>query len=231
MPSFARKDHLSWFPVAEARPEAARTGAGSVQALAASIHQFASASLDGPHGVDPATLVAGLGALAGYGARFIVREGIREGAHPDDFVVPRGVNARHVSMSDRVTALVCDMTRDSYAATLATAILARGGQWLPDIRQDLMHNFMAINSPSYPDYTLAAAHLPKIPPQTVLLMLWDRMQARLRATEGAREDAMMAFALATATAAEGARTRLPLHVSAQLATETAIAMSKIDYGF
>ncbi len=226
MPTTARMNRPNWFPVGEVVTEFAPSCSepGQVQALAASLHQFVSCSLEGPKGVDPATLIAALGALAGYSARFVVREGVRQGLYKDDFSVPRGVNARHVSMSDRVTALVCDLTQESYVATMATGFLAKGGQWLPDVRQDLMHNFMAINAPTYPDYTVASSYLPKIPPQTLLLMLWDQLHAKLSVTEHACEHAMQAFGLATVAAADAVHGRMPLHVSAQLATETAIAM-------
>ena len=70
-----------------------------------------------------------------------------------------------------------------------------------------------------------------IPPQALLLMLWENQARILASTPGAGDVAVQAYALASTKAATASRHKGPVEVSGQLALETAIAMSKIDYGF
>ena len=62
-------------------------------------------------------------------------------------------------------------------------------------------------------------------------MLWES-QARILAHTPAAEDcAQQAYALAVTRAAKEFESELPMDQAAQLALETAIAMSKLQYAF
>ena len=117
------------------------------------------------------------------------------------------------------------------AQGLLPEMMAAGAGWLPHINAMIQHNFMAINAPAYPDYTVAEKHMPEIPPQALLIMLWENTLTCLRNAPEAETTAQKAFALATVKAAAMYEKKVPLAVSGQLALETAIAMSKLDYGF
>lgn len=199
--------------------------------LASSLYQSVSNALDGPKGIDPASLVTAFGALAGYGARWIVRRDIAAGKTADDFKAPLGVNRPHVTVSETANKLVFAMTDVSFASTLVSSMMTADANWLPDVKQTIMHNFMSINSPQYPDYSVDEKYWPAIPPQALLLMLWENQARILASTPGAGDVAVQAYALASTKAATASRHKIPMDVSGQLALETAIAMSKIDYGF
>ncbi|MCR9121579.1 MAG: hypothetical protein NXH91_04850 [Phyllobacteriaceae bacterium] len=199
--------------------------------LAEQLFQLVSTSLDGPRGVHPESFIAAFGALAGRSARWIVRREIEAGRIADDFRTPSGVRRPGVTVSAHVDRHVHDLTGDSYAATLVPDLIAAGADWLPQINAMIQHNFMAINAPAYPDYTVAEKHMPEIPPQALLLMLWENTLTCLRAAPHGETTAQKAFALATVKAATMYQKKVPLDVSGQLALETAIAMSKLDYGF
>ena len=123
------------------------------------------------------------------------------------------------------------MTRDSFASFLVPDLMSAGANWLPQINAMIQHNFMAINSPAYPDYTVPAKHLPQIPPQALLLMMWENTLTCLNAAPHAETTAQKALAMATVKAANMYAGKVPMEVSGQLALETAIAMSKLEYGF
>ncbi len=199
--------------------------------LAVQLFQLVSSSLEGPHGVDPASFVTAFGALAGHGARWIVRRQILAGTIADDFLVPPSVRRDGVAVSPHVDRYVHDMTGPSYAAALVPNMIGAGADWLPRINTMLQHNFMAINSPTYPDYSVDARYYPEIPPQTLLMMLWEQSRTCLDGSQCTIGQSPAALARATVMAAKTYRHRLPLAVSGQLALETAIATSKLDYGF
>ncbi|MBO6554378.1 MAG: hypothetical protein JJ926_14645 [Roseitalea sp.] len=199
--------------------------------LSAQLFQLVSTSLDGPKGIHPQSFIAAFGALAGRSARWIVRREIEAGLIADDFRTPSGVRRPGVTVSAHVDRHVHDLTGDSYAATLVPEMMAAGAGWLPHINAMIQHNFMAINAPAYPDYTVAEKHMPEIPPQALLIMLWENTLTCLRNAPEAETTAQKAFALATVKAAAMYEKKVPLAVSGQLALETAIAMSKLDYGF
>lgn len=222
-------------PRTEPAPVIAQGGAnracGEANPLSAQLFQLVSASLEGPKGIDPASFVAAFGALAGHGARWTVRRQIADGMIEDDFVVPTGVRRPGITISPKVSCQVHDMTAPSYAATLIPAMIAAGADWLPTVDTMLQHNFMAINAPTYPDYTVQARYFPAIPPQTLLMMLWEQARACLDGTPDVFGTIQPALAQATVMAAKTYSYKLPLAVSGQLALETAIATSKLDYGF
>ena len=213
------------------RPGPAASGGADPAKLANQLFQLVSTSLDGPKGIHPESFIAALGALAGYAARWIVHRQIAAGECQDDFTTPPGVYRRAVVVSANVDGHVHDMTRDSYAAALVPDMIAAGANWLPQINAMIQHNFMAINAPTYPDYTVAGKHLPQIPPQALLLMLWENTRACLCNVAEAERTTQKALALATVRAAGLYADKGPLDVSGQLALETAIAMSKVEYGF
>ncbi|WP_306118822.1 MULTISPECIES: hypothetical protein [unclassified Roseitalea] len=210
---------------------ARRAEADKVSCLTNQIFQLVSRSLDGPKGIDPASFIAAFGALAGYSARWIVHRQIAAGHLADDFATPRGIRRPGVVVSAHVDRHVHDMTGPSFASTFVPCMLASGADWLPQVNAMIQHNFMAIDSPRYPDYTVADRFIPQIPPQTLLMMLWQSTVTCLQATEGAETLAQAALAEAAVKAAKMYAGKVPLAVSGQLALETAIAMSKLDYGF
>lgn len=213
------------------RPAPETSPAASAAQLSDQLFQLVSTSLDGPKGIQPESLVAAFGALAGYTARWIVYREIEAGIVKDDFRTPAGVRRPGVTVSAHVDRHVHDMTGSGYAAALVPDMIAAGADWLPHINAMIQHNFMAIDAPTYPDYTVADKHRPQVPPQTLLLMLWENTLTCLRNAPHAEETAQKALALATLKAAKMNAHRVPLAVSGQLALETAIAMSKLEYGF
>lgn len=205
----------------------------SVDATAFSRHilNTVQEAMDGPNGVAPVDLIAALGALAGYSARWLVIRQIIEGAIEDDFEMPKGCNMPFVSHSDHVGKLVSDLKRDSFAGVLTKSMVAAGANWLPDVSANVNHNFASITDPVQPDYTVDEAYWPQVPPQSSLLMMWET-QARLIAhTAGASNVAVQAYALAITQSAMEFKEELPLEQAAQLALESAIAMSRIEYAF
>jgi hypothetical protein len=200
------------------------------EAVSMSVYQLIAGSLEGPNGLQPENFLAALGALAGYGSRWTVRAAIEAGKLDNDFRKPLGVNRPHVLVSEHVNRLVCSLQTQSVAALLASSMMRAGANWLPDVNVAVQHNFEAINSPRYPDYTIPAKHLPSIPPQTLLMMLWEKTQRTLRGVEGGAEMAPVAIAMAAAHAIVVHKAKVPMDVGAQLVLETAIAMSKLDYG-
>ncbi|MBO6639709.1 MAG: hypothetical protein JJ920_18255 [Roseitalea sp.] len=213
------------------RKAPAEAGQPDPARLSAQLFQLVSTSLDGPRGIHPQSFIAAFGALAGRSARWIVHREIDAGLIADDFRTPTGVRRPGVSVSTHVDRHVHDLTGDSYAAALVPDLIAAGANWLPQINAMIQQNFMAINAPTYPDYTVAETHLPEIPPQALLMMLWENTLTCLRSAPHAERSAPKAFALATVKAAAMYEKKVPLDVSGQLALETAIAMSKLDYGF
>jgi hypothetical protein len=199
--------------------------------LSAQLFQLVSTSLDGPRGIHPQSFIAAFGALAGRSARWIVHREIDAGLIADDFRTPAGIRRPGVTVSTHVDRHVHDLTGHSYAAALVPDMIAAGADWLPQINAMIQHNFMAIDAPAYPDYTVAGNHLPEIPPQALLMMLWENTLTCLRNAPHAETTAQKAIALATVKAATMYEKKVPLDVSGQLALETAIAMSKLDYGF
>ncbi len=200
------------------------------ESVSMSVYQLVAGSLEGPAGLHPETFLAALGAMAGYGARWSVRAAVAAGALAYDFHKPAGMNRAHVLVSENVNRLVYDMRTNSVAAVLATHLMRAGANWLPDINAAIQHNFEAINSPRYPDYTVPRKHFPSIPPQTLLMMLWEKTQRALKAHDDGAAMAPAVLAMAAAHAAIVHKTRVPIEISGQLVLETAIAMSKLDYG-
>lgn len=200
-------------------------------ALADSLYQLIVTSLEGPRGVQAESLIAAIGALAGYGARWVIRRDIAAGRLEPDFHIPVNVKRPGVVTSAHVDRLVFDMRADSFAAACVPGIIAAGSNWLPDLNRAVQSNFMAINSPTYPDYSIPARHYPEVPPQALLLMLWEKTQRCLRSTEDAERLAMASFGMAATRAVIANKVRVPMHIGGQLAIETAIAMSKVEYGF
>jgi len=194
-----------------------------------SVYQLVAGSLEGPLGLHPETFLAALGALAGYSARWSVRAAIAEGRLDDDFYVPQGTNRPHVVVSEHVNRKVHALTGQSVASVLTTQLIQAGASWLPDINATLQHNFEAINSPTYPDYTVPEKHFPAIPPQTLIMMLWEKTHRALRAVDNGAELAPVAIAGAAAHACMVHSGKVPLPVAGQLVLESAIAMSKLDY--
>lgn len=219
------------FPANANRQESAIVGRGDPAQLADQLFQLVSTSLDGPRGIHPESFVTAFGALAGYSARWIVHQQIAAGLVKDDFRTPAGVRRPGVTVSAHVDQHVHDLTGPSYAAALVPDMIAAGADWLPQINAMIQHNFMSINAPTYPDYTVDERHLPQVPPQALLLMLWENTLTCLRDAPQAEANAQKALALATVKGANMYAGKLPLAVSGQLALETAIAMSKLDYGF
>ncbi len=202
----------------------------SPETAAMSVYQLVGRSLEGPNGLHPETFMAALGALAGFSARWTVREAIEAGRMDNDFHKPSGINRPHVLVSENVNRLVCNMRGQSIVSVLTTHLMRSGADWLPDVNSAVQHNFEAINSPRYPDYTVAAKHFPVIPPQTLLMMLWEKTFRALRVLDDGPAMAPIAIAIAAAHAAIVHKGKVPIEVSGQLVLETAIAMSKLDYG-
>lgn len=219
------------FPANANRPGPAEAGHGDPARLSAQLFQLVSTSLDGPRGIHPQSFVCAFGALAGHAARWIVHRAIEAGDLEDDFRTPAGVRRPGVTVSAHVDRHVHDLTGPSYAAALVPDMIAAGADWLPQINAMIQHNFMAIDAPAYPDYTVDDRHLPQIPPQALLLMLWENTLTCLRSAPQAETTAQKALALATVKAANLYARKVPLAVSGQLALETAIAMSKLEHGF
>ena len=230
--TMAARRGLAARPPANAnRPAAGTDERGDPARLADQLFQLVSTSLDGPRGIHPESFVAAFGGLAGYSARWIVHQAIAAGRLQDDFCTPAGVRRPGVTVSAHVDRHVHDLTGPSYAATLVPDLIAAGADWLPRINAMIQHNFMSINAPAYPDYTVDEAHRPQIPPQALLMMLWENTLTCLRNAPQGQATTQKAMALATVRAANMHARKVPLAVSGQLALETAIAMSKLDYGF
>lgn len=225
-----RGANANWLPAGDTTPSRlGETDARSRESVSMSIYQLIAGSLEGPSGLHPETFLAALGALAGYSARWSVRAAIAEGTLDNDFYVPQGINRPHVLVSEHVNAKVYSLTEQSVASVLTTQLIQAGASWLPDIATTLQHNFEAINSPTYPDYTVPQKHYPDIPPQTLLMMLWEKTYRALRAIDDGAAIAPLAIAGAAAHACIVHGGKVPLPVAGQLVLETAIAMSKLDY--
>ena len=188
-------------------------------------------ALDGPSGVNPTDMIAALGALAGYSARWLVLRQIADGKLQNDFAEPKGTNMPFISVSNHVNEMVIDLTKDSFAGILTKSMMAAGANWLPNANADVNHNFVAINCPDFPDYTIDKQYWPQIPPQALLLMMWETQARILAHTPGAEDVAVQAYALAITRAAADFKQDLPMDQAAQIALETAIAMAKINYAF
>lgn len=199
--------------------------------LSQQLYQISSSALDGPVGIQPENLVASLGALAGHCARWMVESAIVSGKARDDFSKPTHCTRAEIKVSAKVDAHISDMTGKSFAAHFVPQMIGAGANWLPEVNKMIMHNFMSINKPAYPDYTVPEKHFPQLPPQTLLMMLWEPTLNCLRSAPDVETIAMQAFAMAAADAAKVNTKRLPLDIAGQLTLETAIAMSKVDYGF
>lgn len=199
--------------------------------LSNTIHKSVFQSLDGPMGVKPADMIAALGALAGYSARWMVIRQIANGQLEDDFVVPTGCNMPFVSVSKHVNQMITDMTRDSFAGVLTNSMMAAGAGWLPNVNADVNHNFVDINGPEFPDYSVDKQYWPQLPPQALLLMMWESQARILAHTAGAEDVALDAYALAITRTATEFQEDLPMDRAGQIALETAIAMAKIKYAF
>lgn len=200
-------------------------------ALSKTIYKSVFQSLNGPLGVKPADMIAALGAIAGYSARWLVIRKIAKSNLEDDFVVPQGCNMPFVSVSNSVNELIIDLTRHSFAGVLIKSMMAAGASWLPNVNDEVNHNFVGINAPAFPDYSVDQNHWPDIPPQALLLMMWESQARLLAHTPGAEDVAINAYALAITRAALEFESELPMDRSAQIALESAIAMSKINYAF
>ena len=219
-----------WLPANGNRHGVGRSNQDDPKVLCEQLFQLVGSALDGPRGIHPESFVCAFGALAGYSARWIVHQSIEAGRLEDDFRRPAGMTRRAVTVSAHVDRHVHDLTGPSYAAALVPDMIAAGADWLPHINAMIQHNFMAINAPAYPDYTIEDKHRPQVPPQALLLMLWENTLNCLRSVK-AEPTVQKALALATVKAAKMHEHRVPLAVSGQLALETAIAMSKLEHGF
>lgn len=225
-----RSANTNWMAAGTAAPaRIGETAANTRETVSMSIYQLIAGSLEGPMGLHPETFLAALGALAGYSARWSVRAAIAQGVLDNDFHVPQGINRPHVLVSEHVNRKVHSLTGQSIASILTTQLIQAGASWLPDINATLQHNFEAIDSPTYPDYTVPQKHYPDIPPQTLLLMLWEKTYRALRAVDGGAEMAPLAIAGAAAHACIVHGSKVPLPIAGQLVLETAVAMSKLDY--
>ena len=176
-------------------------------------------------------MIAALGSLAGYSARWLTIRQIANGQLNDDFIVPKDCNMPFVSVSKHVNTMIADLTRDSFAGVLTKSMMAAGASWLPNVNADVNHNFVGINGPDFPDYTVDEHHWPQIPPQALLLMMWESQARLLAHTPGAEDVATQAYALAITRAAAEFEQDLPMDRAAQIALESAIAMAKIKYAF
>ena len=199
--------------------------------LSSIIHKAVYQALDGPLGVAPADMIAALGSLAGYSARWLVMRQIANGQLKDDFIEPKGCNMPFVSVSKNVNTMITDLTQDSFAGILTKSMMAAGASWLPNVNADVNHNFVGINGPDFPDYTVDEHHWPQIPPQALLLMMWETHARILAHTPGAEDVTTQAYALAITRAAAQFEQALPMDRAAQIALESAIAMAKIKYAF
>lgn len=199
--------------------------------LSKMIYKSVVQALDGPMGVKPADMIAALGALAGYSARWLVIRKIGNGQMQDDFIVPKGCNMPFVSVSNTANEMISDLTKDSFAGILTKSMMAAGANWLPNANADVNHNFVSINDPEFPDYTVDGIHWPQTPPQAFLLMMWESQERLLAHTKGAEDVAVQAYALAIMRAAKEFHPELSMDCAAQVALETAIAMAKIKYAF
>lgn len=221
--------NANWLPAGNSKSDRIGGADQTRESVSMSLYQLIAGSLEGPQGLHPETFLAALGALAGYSARWSVRAAVAEGELDNDFYVPDGINRPHVLVSDHVNQKVSSLTGPSVASVLTTQLIQSGASWLPDINAALQHNFEAINSPTYPDYTVPKRHYPAIPPQTLLMMLWEKAYRVLRSVDGGAEMAPTALAGAAAHACVVHATKVPLAVSGQLVLESAIAMCKLDY--
>ncbi|MEO1745754.1 MAG: hypothetical protein AAFR13_04410 [Pseudomonadota bacterium] len=196
---------------------------------AQSLFQLISGALEGPNGIAPETLVAGFGAFAGLYARHVVKAGVAAELLVDDFEPLPTISGRTASASDQATGLLADMTRDSFISALATSLLARDSQWLPDMGSNSVHAIMSLRARTYPLFTVPAAHHPALDAHQMSVLLAAPLQsvAFERSLDGARVTAA-ALGQATAMAAQAVQHRLALKVSAQLATEAALAMCLLE---
>ncbi|MEM9574103.1 MAG: hypothetical protein AAF870_02610 [Pseudomonadota bacterium] len=199
--------------------------------LSSTIYRAVFQSLDGPMGVKPADMIAALGALAGYSARWMVIRQIANGQIEDDFAAPKGCNMPFVSTSNHVNQMITDLTRDSFAGVLTNSMMAAGAGWLPNVNADVNHNFVDINGPEFPDYSVNKQYWPDLPPQALLLMMWESQARILAHTAGAEDVALDAYALAITRTAAEYKEDLPMDRAGQIALETAIAMAKLKYAF
>ena len=206
----------------------ARGGQSSNPAgLASSLHQLIVSSLEGPLGVQPENLLAAIGSLAGYSARWIVRRA--ESREALAIARSRAIEA-DASMAKRIERLVSDLRSDSFAAAFVPSMCI-GRRMAPTDRALGGEQFAAIDAPAYPDYSIPAAHWPQMPPQALLMMLWENTARILRDTENADEITMAAFALVAQRAALANVQRVPLTVACQLTLESAVAMSMVEHAF
>ncbi len=218
-------------PAPRAKHEIAANLPIEASKLSNQLYKAVFSALDGPQGVKPADFVVALGALAGYAARWIVHRQIAQGDIEDDFAAPPGSNRPFISISRQVNRSVTDLTKESFAGVLTHSMMAAGANWLPTIDQGMEHNFVSINEPGYPDYSIDCEHWPQLPPQALLMMMWESQARILAHTAGAPEVAVKAYALATTQAAQSFKDALPMDRAAQLALETAIATAKLKYAF
>ncbi len=222
---------ISASPAPQAKHDVATNPSIEASKLSNMLYKSVFAALDGPQGVKPADLVVALGALAGYAARWTVHHQIANGEVEDDFKVPAGSNRPFISTSHQVNRNVTDLTTESFAGVLTHSMMAAGANWLPQVDQGIEHNFVSINQPGYPDYSIGCEHWPQLPPQAVLMMMWEPQARILAHTPGAPEVAVKAYALAVTKAAQAFKEQLTMDRAAQLALETAIATSKLNYAF
>jgi hypothetical protein len=203
----------------------------STEAVANRLYWIVEDALTGPNGLHSQTFVSAIGTLGGYSARWLTHRAIAARAEAAPFFAPRFSNQPHVSVSKTAERHVSALTAPSFASALVSRLVAAGAGWIPRADTALAHNFRSMADAELPDYTVPAQHWPQCSVHSILIMLWEPVRRELSARDLPDHVIMQAFGLAAADAALDHRNTVPPAVAAQLALETAIAASRLDYAF
>ena len=205
----------------------------SIGAEAASVHlcEKIAKALTGPAGLHGPTLAAAIGALAGHTARWMTHRAVAAKIGATPFTQPCGTNHPFVSVSETAECHVVSLTEPSFASALVSRLVAAGVGWMPQADRTLAHNFRGVYDAGLPDYSVPPQHWPQCSVHSILMMLWEPVRRDLATSETNDRTIMQAFGLAAARAALDHAESAPPAVAAQLALETSIATSRLEYAF
>lgn len=215
-------------PVVDAENVDERDG---IAGLGMSAFQQVSQSLEGPFGLHPPTLMAALGALAGYAAKWAVALDVADGLAEDDFHIQPGDGGRRVLFSNQVRELVAGLGRQSVLSIVLGAATRANAVSYETLAVYSRRLVLPGTVNAMPDYDVEPRWMPQIAPEALLMMLWENTGRSFRAERRARSDLALGLAYASAHAISVWRDSIPAETSAGLVMESALAMAKIDRAF
>ena len=195
--------------------------------------QMLFAELKDQHGIHAETVLATLGALAGFSVQMALRETlVKPGKMPEDkvFVIAKTKTGESFYLGDTVNEGLFGGKPGVYSvfALVGGGAQKAGAKELPDIKDIAGYVVSTLGSDKFGIPRVAAEHMPHAPPIELLDKFWNPVRNLMVLNVQAPLQWPLVLGLAAQKVIVMSKDSLDPAIAGKLVMETAVAMAKVD---